>query len=202
MTDELGLREGQHRKTVRRYNLPGNAHYLTFSCYHQLPLLNEAEHCQRLIGALQAAREGHGFSLWGYVIMPEHVHLLLYPQRKDYSISTVLHAIKRPAAFHCLAQLRVRRPDLIPRLTVTQGRRTEVRFWQAGGGYDRNIVTVEECREKLTYIHENPVRRGLVKRPVDWPWSSARFWAGVEDVPLTMDRPLPWCGTGCPALRA
>ena len=46
-------------------------------------------------------------------------------------------------------------------------------FWQDGGGYDRNLRTAEELREMLKYVHNNPVRRELVARPEDWPWSSA-----------------------------
>jgi putative transposase len=62
------------------------------------------------------------------------------------------------------------------------------RFWQRGGGYDRNIRTVKEMHEKIAYIHANPVRRGLVERVADWPWSSWRAWDEGIDDPLSIDR--------------
>jgi putative transposase len=64
------------------------------------------------------------------------------------------------------------------------------RFWQRGGGYDRNITDPATLRTMIEYIHNNPVRRGLVRYPADWPWSSARFYEGYRDVPVRMD-PLP-----------
>lgn len=62
------------------------------------------------------------------------------------------------------------------------------RFWQRGGGYDRNLSSTPEVHRKLRYIHENPVRRGLVQRTIDWRWSSALAWETGTDEPLSLDR--------------
>jgi putative transposase len=62
------------------------------------------------------------------------------------------------------------------------------RFWQRGGGYDRNIVTPKTAYLEIDYIHHNPVRRGLCVHPADWIWSSAADYAGVRSGPLTIDR--------------
>ena len=67
---------------------------------------------------------------------------------------------------------------------------THYRFWQRGGGYDRNVVEPVTVYHQIDYIHNNPVRRGLCENSEDWPWSSARFYEGRLDVPLRMD-PLP-----------
>ena len=67
----------------------------------------------------------------------------------------------------------------------------ERRFWQAGGGYDRNIIDEKTAWKVIDYIHLNPVRRGLVERPEDWEWSSARWYAGLRPVPLEIDPTLP-----------
>ncbi|HEY7117221.1 MAG TPA: hypothetical protein VH475_11575, partial [Tepidisphaeraceae bacterium] len=64
---------------------------------------------------------------------------------------------------------------------------TEYRFWQAGGGYDRNIERVATAWNSVDYIHNNPVRRGLVRTPCEWEWSSARFYAGHASAHLKMD---------------
>ena len=67
------------------------------------------------------------------------------------------------------------------------GKKT-LRFWQRGGGYDRNILSVDELHEKIKYIHNNPVRRELVTCPADWEWSSYRAWEHGVDKPLQIDR--------------
>jgi putative transposase len=64
------------------------------------------------------------------------------------------------------------------------------RFWQRGGGYDRNAIEPATLRMMIEYIHNNPVGRGLVEHPTDWLWSSARFYEGYSSVPICMD-PLP-----------
>ena len=65
------------------------------------------------------------------------------------------------------------------RLLATGRRDKPYQFRQDGGGYDRNVRHARALREIFTYIHNNPVARGLVSRPEDWPWSSARDWAGL-----------------------
>jgi len=62
------------------------------------------------------------------------------------------------------------------------------RFWQRGGGYDRNLWSPEEIHEKIHYIHANPVRRGLVVRPEDWPWSSYATWMNVGEPVVPIDK--------------
>ena len=162
-------------KTCVRFNEAGHAHALTFSCDGREPLL-ELDTAKRLfIDALEAARSGQKFDLWAYVIMPEHVHLLLWPRRRPYSISAILAAIKRPMAY------RAGRAGLF----------TGPSFWLPGGGFDRNLVGAEAVHAEIGYMHGNPVRHGLCTSPTDWLYSSARFWAGREDVPIRMDRTVP-----------
>jgi putative transposase len=72
------------------------------------------------------------------------------------------------------------------RVTVHEGRRVRHRFWQPGGGYDRNIRSTPALRAVIDCIHANPVRRGLVARAEDWEWSSARWYAGPRRVKLEM----------------
>src|SRR4029077_21068189 len=79
-------------------------------------------------------------------------------------------------------------PVWLGRATVREGPRLRHRFWQPGGGYDRNITSSEALRAVIEYIHAKPVRRGLVARAEDWEWSSARCYAGLRPVKLEMDR--------------
>ena len=84
-----------HHKQCRRYNVPGHAHALTFSCFHRRPFLSRDRSRRWLLKALEVARERHRFDLWSYCIMPEHVHLLLYPRSSEYLISENLRTIKQ-----------------------------------------------------------------------------------------------------------
>jgi putative transposase len=183
------------RKRCRRYDTPGHAHELTFSCDRRLPLLSRDRTRGWVVEAIDRARGQERFDLWAYVIMPEHVHVLICPREPGYSISRVLWRIKRPVARRAIAHLRVHAPAFLERLSVIRGDGTrERRFWQSGGGYDRNVVEPETVGTMMEYIHLDPVRRGLVERPEDWAWSIARWYAGSRPVPLEMDGLDPAAG--------
>ncbi len=180
--------DGKVRKWRITYNEPGQAHELTFSCYKRFSFLSKDRTRLWLIQALDAARRRWAFDLWAYVIMPEHAHLLLLPRRLDYRIAMILKAIKQPVARKGLAYLRDTAPQWVDRVKITRpNARAEYRFWQQGGGYDRNIYNAKTAWASVEYIHANPVRRGLADTPVDWPWSSARWYKGLDDVILPMD---------------
>ena len=103
--------------------------------------------------ALERVRHRYRFVVAGYVVMPEHVHLLIGEPQKGL-VRGVVHALK---------------------LSVAK-RRPERPFWQ-GRYYDYPVLRHEKHIEKLRYIHRNPVDRGLVAKPEDWPWSSFRHYA-------------------------
>ena len=179
------------RKRVRHFNLPGDAHFLTFSCFHRLPLLSKDRTRKWFVEALADARVKHGFDLWSWVIMPEHVHLLVYPHDRDTKVSAVLADIKRPVAQKAIAYLVTRKSPFLRRLTVHCKNRTYRRFWQAGPGQDRNIYDPITAHHVVEYIHNNPQHRGLVTYSEEWYWSSARDWNGRSDVPIRVNRTLP-----------
>jgi hypothetical protein len=100
----------------------------------------------------------------------------------DASIQTVTQILRRlKSSFGKQIIERWRELDapILARITNAQGRQ---QFWQAGGGYDRNIFTDQELTEKISYIHQNPIRRGLVESPTAYRWSSARFYDGLSYV--------------------
>lgn len=188
----MRLSDSQVRKTRVSSNEPGQLHELTFSCYQQLPLLNSDRTRQWFINALDDARKILHFEIWAYVIMPEHVHLLILPLDEHYKISSILKKIKQPVAQRAIHYLRKNHSSWLPRLQVTwPNGRTESRFWQQGGGYDRNIIKSKTAWSCVQYIHKNPLRRGLVKSEIDWQWSSARQYAGIEPVKLSVDNRPP-----------
>lgn len=172
---------------LRIYDDPGHAHFLTFSCFHHKQFLTIP--CVRnwLAQRIDMARGTHDFSLWAYVLMPEHVHLLIHPRRAVYSISNILRDIKLPVARSWIAYLHKTAPHRLEAMKARQGKRVVHRLWQAGGGYDRNLFTWDAIREAIDYIEWNPVTRGLAIDPCAWMWSSAQARAGAGDVPLAID---------------
>jgi putative transposase len=180
-------RGGLVRKTRERYDVPWDPHALTFSCYRNRAFLTRDRTRQWFAKALLAAKAKHRFDLWAYVLMPEHVHLLILPIREDYSISRILQSIKQPVARRAMAYLRRHDPDGLKQLATGQSHSPH-RFWQDGGGYDRNVRSREELLNIVTYIHGNPVERGLVARPEEWVWSSFRAWEGLADGPIPVDK--------------
>ena len=179
--------EQQQRKTIRHYNIPGHAHFLTFSCYQKLPLLNRDRTRNWLIETIIEAKEKYQYALWAYVIMPEHVHLLVCPKVQNYDISLFLKTLKQSVARQAKHFLEESSRDWLDKLTVKRGARKVFRFWQAGPGYDRNITSKDELFEKIHYMHKNPVRRGLVSTPQEWKWSSASWYDGERNVVLAVD---------------
>ena len=141
-----------------------------------------------MLDALQSGREQGKFLLWAYAIMPEHVNLVLLPQPRTM-ISQILSALKQPVSKRALIWLRRYAPEFLSKLADVQPNgRSAYRFWQRGGGYDRNLRTVADIYEKIEYVHNNPVRRGLVRCARDWPWSSSQAWETASDMPIAIDR--------------
>ena len=100
-----------YRKKCRRYNFPGNAHELTFSCFRGRPFLSRDRTRGYLVDAIVAAKHKHAFDLWAYVFMPEHVHLLICPCEEAYSIAAILQAIKQPVSRRAMIYLRKHNPE-------------------------------------------------------------------------------------------
>jgi putative transposase len=164
-----------HRKTVVRFREPGDCHELTFSCDRRIPLLTNDGWRHFLAESLDHAVHGQSCRLIAYVFMPEHVHILIQPMPRDAGIDLFLKALKAPFSRRIKRLLQAVESPLLERLTVRErpGSRC-FRFWQEGGHYDRNLLSVKAVEAAIAYIHENPVRRRLCESPADWRWSSAR----------------------------
>jgi putative transposase len=172
------------------FNTPGHAHELTFSCYQRYQFLRAERTCQWLADAIQAARAKHNFALWAYVFMPDHVHLIIFPRQPKYEMSKISSSIKLPVAKRAIQFLESRQSTWLGRITRQRGTRRERLFWQSGGGYDRNITSGKTLLQMIDYLHNNPVRRGLVERAIDWKWSSAASFEGRSSI-IPLD-PIPW----------
>ena len=176
----------RYTKRCQRWNFAGHAHELNFNCYLNRPFLSRERTCEYLIHSINTARRKCEFDLWAYVFMPTHVHLVIHPRCEIYSISDILLAIKQPVSRKAIAYLQEHNPAGL-RLLATGQRPRPYRFWQKGGGYDRNLTTIDTLIETIRYIHNNPVRKGLVQTPDGWHYSSATDWEGSKSGPLSVD---------------
>lgn len=143
-------------KGLVRYQQCGCFHFVTFSCHHKLRHLGTAAARDLFESALERIRKRYQVAVAGYVVMPEHVHILLSEPR-DGLLARSIQALKLS-----VARRRVERPFGLPRY------------------YDFNVHAADKMSEKLAYMHRNPVKRGLVEKPEDWSWSSYRHYATGE----------------------
>jgi putative transposase len=145
---------------LKHYQQARCLHFITFSCHAREPLLAHAHSRDIFEQTLERVRQWYGFFVCGYVIMPEHVHLLISEPERS-ALSRVLQMLKQNTA-HALHP-----PEGNP-------------FWLPRY-FDFNVWSEDKRVEKLRSMHRNPVKRGLVERPEDWLWSSFRHHAsGVE----------------------
>jgi putative transposase len=146
---------------LKRYYGTGSLHFITWSCYRCKPLLGNPARRDLLLAVLELMRVRYRFAVIGYVVMPEHVHLLISePLIGDPS--KIIQAVKLS----------------VSRRLAIKGEFSG-KFWQSSF-YDFNLWSQQKEVEKLKYMHRNPVRRGLVASPEDWQWSSYRFYAYGE----------------------
>ena len=179
----------RHRlQRPKGYNDPGHAHELTFSCYHRYHFLSKERTCVWLAEAIRNACTELRFSLWAYVFMPDHVHLIVFPQQHDSTTSRFLSRVKEPVSRRGVDYLRRESPEWLHRIQLQRGTHQVHAFWQPGRGYDRNIDNGRTLLAMLDYVHLNPVRKGLVEQAVEWKWSSAGWF---EKRPLNDLAPDP-----------
>ena len=144
---------------LKRFHQSGQTHFVTFSCYRRRPLLTNDRAKRTFESAVERVRRAFALHVYGYVIMPEHVHLLL-SEPKRTTLAEALKSLKQGVARHLLAE--------------------GEHFWQKRY-YDFNIRNDRQFVEKLRYMHRNPVERGLCEKPEDWPWSSFRHYASGDE---------------------
>jgi putative transposase len=153
---------------LRRYYGGHHLHFITASCFRRRVLLGSGRRRDALLRILEEVRRRFGFVVVGYVVMPEHFHLLISePERGDPS--KVMQVLKQRVARRLLGKKR--KPA--GQGTLFEEDTMREHFWQRRF-YDFNVWSARKQSEKLRYMHRNPVTRGLVSAPELWAWSS--FW--------------------------
>jgi putative transposase len=156
---------------LKRYDNAKHLHFITCSCYPRSPLLGTAQRRELFLKVLEQTRQRYQFVVVGYVVMPEHFHVLISePQKGDPSV--VMKVVKQR-----FARLLHRKRSPTPLDLWEEGDDEQV--WQKRF-YDFNVWSERKHVEKLRYMHRNPVKRGLVERPEHWAWSSFGAYAYGE----------------------
>ncbi len=171
----------------RRCSGGGYLHFITTSCYQRRPWLGVPHRRDLFLRVLEEARQRYGFVVVGYVVMPEHIHLLI-GEPDQGTPSTVMQVLKQRFAREVLRRLRRRSSSSQGELWETALDQAHV--WQRRF-YDFEVWNPRKRVEKLRYIHRNPVKRGLVLAPEQWRWSSYRSYAYDEAGPVLLNEKKP-----------
>jgi putative transposase len=175
------------RNPLVRYYGRGDLHFVTFSCYRRKPYLGTRRARDRFLRILDQVRARWEFPLIGYVVMPEHIHLLMGEPRKG-DPSKVLQVLKQKTSRILRAKRRRSAGQLSLRFADAQVESGH--FWQRRF-YDFNVWSARKLQEKLDYMHLNPVKRKLVAHPKDWPWSSWSYYGEGQSGLIAIDSANP-----------
>lgn len=163
------------RPLKRIYGL-GHLHFITCSCYRRKPLLGTARVRDLFLKVLHEVRDRYDFALIGYVVMPEHIHLLI--SEPNVGSPTAVMQVLKQRVSRAMNQRRRSKRASPGQLRLWDEGEVEKRgpFWQRRF-YDFNVWSWKKKNEKLNYMHFNPVKRGLVEHPKNWTWSSFGFYS-------------------------
>jgi len=170
---------------LKRHYGRNDLHFITFSCYQRKPFLVSSRARNLFIKILAEVRARYQFKLVGFVLMPEHVHLLL-SEPPTSTPSKVIQVLKQRVSRAMRGRKRSSSRKQL-HLPFPRESAEPKRFWQRRF-YDFNVWSRGKLKEKLNYMHANPVMRRLVKHPKYWPWSSWSFYERNEGALLPMDR--------------
>ena len=176
-----------------RVYAPGELQFLTSSTYRRVPVFLSDRLRRCFVERLEEVRQELNFQLVGWVLMPEHFHLLLRPEPAE-TTPLIMKELKEESAKRILRTLRAnaqhpwcRKMLTSLRLPCTVHDESHYRLWQRRF-YPFNVFSEKKFQEKLDYMHYNPVERRLVSSPCGWPWSSWRFYYWEDASILRMDR--------------
>ena len=170
---------------LKHYDNLGTARFITFSCAHRWKLLTNPVTISIVLDEINAARRKFDLAVFAYVIMPNHVHLVIYP-RSPVEMGKVIGEIKSLSAKRIFASWREQDNSMLTRLRSPRKDKSKRAFWLAKC-FDHNCRTIETIKEKLVYCHNNPVKAGLVANAGEWKWSSYKWYHGDRSGQLAID---------------
>ncbi|MEO7933179.1 MAG: transposase [Chthoniobacterales bacterium] len=155
-------------------NEPNRAHFITCTIVEWLPVFNSAACCDLIVQSLAFCQKQKELRIYAWVILDNHLHAILAAP----DLSAVLRDFKSFTASKIIQQLgRENREWLLNQLRYYRAahKTGEHQIWQEGS-HPQSIHTDEVMLQKLDYIHNNPVKRGMVVAPEHWRYSSAHAW--------------------------
>ncbi|MFM9873103.1 MAG: transposase [Fimbriimonadaceae bacterium] len=147
---------------------------VTFSTFQKAHLLRDPRCSQAVIEALAQAKSKLGFELYAYVAMSNHVHFAFRLVHEPLPLSRVLSAVKTSSGKRILGILREFHPERLADISFVSPEGIRQRVWMPGGGFDRSLRDTDAVWNSIAYIHNNPVKAGLVHSPEEYEFSSAR----------------------------
>jgi putative transposase len=163
----------------------GGVFFVTTSFNNRKIVLRNEKYYRIIIASLEQVKVRYRFELWAYVLMPSHLHLILaFPG--ENKLSAAMRDFKKFTAYKLRKLLESEGyVEALEELRNPDGRTSQFRIWEPRFD-DVVIFTPRVLKRKIDYIHVNPVRAGLCAQPCDWPYSSARDYAGGGSV-LSVD---------------
>jgi putative transposase len=163
-----------------RITLPELPHFVTSTVVEWLPVFTSGDYCDILVRSLLHCRENKGLKIHAWVILDNHFHAIL----AGPEVARTIADLKKFTAHEILRQLEIDGRDwLLNQLRFYRAKHkwaSEHQVWQEGV-HPQSILSDKIMFQKLEYLHNNPVKRGLVAAPEDWRYSSAHEWAAGAD---------------------
>ncbi|MBS1794376.1 MAG: transposase [Acidobacteria bacterium] len=163
------------------------AFYLTSVTHHRLPVFQKEKLAEIAAGAFAEARKSGGILIFAYVIMPDHYHLLTDSNRKSSEVLRFMNGISARRVIDYLKE-----NDFTSSLNKLRQETKKHEYKYSLWEHHPNVFSVNNeatFMQKVNYIHQNPVRAGLVEKAEDYRYSSARIWGRrpLDDEPLAAD---------------
>jgi REP element-mobilizing transposase RayT len=175
--------------SLKRFHIEGHIYYITTNVYQHLPIFVRPSFVIPLLDSLNFYRYKQAFKLLGYVVMPTHVHFIIWPFGES-TVSDIMRDYKEFTAMRVIRQAKVEGIEAWVaafREAGAETGRSDNKVWQ-DSYWDENVYTERFLRQKLNYMHRNPVRAGLVEGVADYPYSSYRNYELGEEWLVEIDR--------------
>jgi putative transposase len=150
--------------TPKHRTAPGSSYFVTTKCWQGRTVFQVPENAEILIEALFYYRDSKAYALHEFVVMPDHLHLMLTPGATT-SLEKAIQLIKGGSSYQ-----------------IRKAHNQKMEIWQVGF-HDWTIHDANDWQTKVEYIHTNPIRAKLAQEPEDWPYSSANVKFTLDPAP-------------------
>jgi putative transposase len=150
---------------------PENPQFITFTTFQREHYFTNVLLRNLFLEALEEIRAKYSYEIWAYVVMKDHIHMVVFPQQ-TLPIEKFLYSVKKTSGFRCNKFI----SDQIKTALPAQATSEHNRYWQRDGSYCRSLYNKKALWAIINYIHNNPVKARYVEAAQDWQWSSAAYW--------------------------